>query len=143
MSIEFVLFVVDLREVVMKPRNYLYPLFLVATGASAQSTVGVLGTPRMGALFLGLASFLATTARRRTSTYSLMVFRSAKREPEQVLGTLGMRTHRYGVLVPLHFSNLANGPHTITVTADGVPFATNTFTTVKVGGEQFHEASNT
>lgn len=123
----------------MKAANYFLPLFLVVTGASAQSTVGVLGTPPNGSTVSGVSviSGYHCTSKNIDVFIDGVPFGKAG-AGTQLLGTLGVcgRTDT-GYSFLYNFSNLANGPHSITVTADGVPFATNTFTTVKSGGEQF------
>lgn len=123
----------------MKIGSWLVPLALLAGGASAQSTVGVVGTPPHGSTVSGVS---AVSGYHCTSK-DIEVFIDGQSVGKagsgtQLLGTLdvcGRTDTGYSLL--FNFSNLDNGVHNITVTADGVPLATNTVTTVKSGGVQW------
>jgi hypothetical protein len=123
----------------MKLRIVGLPLLLVVSGASAQSTVGVLGTPPDGSTVSGVS----TISGYHCTSKNIEVFIDGVSYGKagagtQLLGTLGVcgRTDT-GYSLLYNFSNLDNGQHTVSVTADGVPLATNTVTTVKSGGEQW------
>jgi len=112
----------------------------MVSGASAQSfTVGVLGTPPNGSTVSGVSviSGYHCTSKNIEVFIDGVSFGKAG-AGTQVLGTQGVcgRTDT-GYSFLYNFSNLANGQHTISVTADGAHLATNTVTTVKSGGEQF------
>lgn len=124
---------------IMKLVKTLLPFLFMVSGASAQSTVGVLGTPPDGSTVSGvsvISGYHCTSKNIEVFIDGVSFGKAGAGTP--MLGTLGVcgRTDTaYSFLY--NFSNLPNGPHSITVKADGVPFATNTFTTVKSGGEQF------
>jgi len=123
----------------MKSRNVLLSFLFLASGASAQSTVGVLGTPPDGSTVSGISAISGYHCTSKDIEVFIDGVSFGKAGAgTQILGTLGVcgRTDT-GYSFLYNFSNLPNGPHTISVTADGAPFATNTFTTVKSGGEQF------
>jgi hypothetical protein len=113
-------------------------LFMVAE-ASAQSTVGALGTPPNGSTVSGISAISGY----HCTSHNIEVFIDGVSygpagAGTQILGTQGVcgRTDT-GFSFLYNFSNLPNGVHTVSVTADGVPFGTNTVTTVNSGGEQF------
>jgi len=111
----------------------------VGAFATGILTVGVLGTPPDGSTASGISviSGYHCTSKNIEVFIDGVSFGKAG-AGTQLLGTLGVcgRTDT-GYSFLYNFSNLPNGPHSITVKADGVSFATNTFTTVKSGGEQF------
>lgn len=123
----------------MKIGYFLFPLILLVNGASAQSTVGVLGTPPDGSTISGVS----TISGYHCTSKNIQVFIDGVSfgpagAGTQLLGTqdvCGRTDTGYSFLY--NFSNLDNGQHTISVTADGIPFGTNTITTVKSGGEQW------
>ena len=123
----------------MKMRYFLLSLIFVVNGASAQSAVGVLGTPPDGSTVSGVS---AISGYHCTSKNIEVFIDGVSFGPAgagtQILGTQGVcgRTDT-GYSFLYNFSNLNNGQHTISVTADGVTFGTNTITTVKSGGEQW------
>ncbi len=116
-----------------------FPLLLLANVASAQSTVGVLGTPPDGSTISGVS----TISGYHCTSKNIEVFIDGVSygpagAGTQLLGTQQVCGHTdTGYSFLYNFSNLENGQHTISVTADGVPFGTNTITTVKSGGEQW------
>lgn len=123
----------------MKLKVIVLPLLLMVSGASAQSTVGVLGTPPDGSTVSGVS----TISGYHCTSKNIEVFIDGVSYGKagagtQLLGTLGVcgRTDT-GYSLLYNFSNLDNGQHTVSVTADGVPLATNTVTTFKSGGEQW------
>jgi hypothetical protein len=123
----------------MKLKAIVLPLLLIVSGASAQSTVGVLGTPPDGSTVSGVS----TISGYHCTSKNIEVFIDGVSYGKagagtQLLGTLGVcgRTDT-GYSLLYNFSNLDNGQHTVSVTADGVPLATNTVTTFKSGGEQW------
>jgi hypothetical protein len=123
----------------MKFNKILFLLLFMVGGASAQSTVGALGTPPNGSTVSGIGAISGY----HCTSHNIEVFIDGVSygpagAGTQVLGTQGVcgRTDT-GFSFLYNFSNLPNGQHTVSVTADGVPFGTNTVTTVKGGGEQF------
>jgi len=123
----------------MKLKAIVVPLLLMVSGASAQSTVGVLGTPPDGSTVSGVS----TISGYHCTSKNIEVFIDGVSYGKagagtQLLGTqdvCGRTDTGYSLLY--NFSNLDNGQHTVSVTADGVPLATNTVTTFKSGGEQW------
>jgi len=111
----------------------------MVSGVSAQSTVGVLGTPSNGSTVSGvsvISGYHCTS--KDIEVFIDGVSYGKAGAGTQILGTqsvCGRTDTGYSFLY--NFSNLANGQHTVSVMANGIPFATNTITTVKSGGEQF------
>jgi hypothetical protein len=123
----------------MKIQKILFSFLFVVSGVSAQSTVGVLGTPPNGSTVSGISAISGYHCTSKDIEVFIDGVSFGKAGAgTQILGTLGVcgRTDT-GYSFLYNFSNLANGQHNISVTADGVPLATNTVTTVKSGGEQF------
>ena len=114
-------------------------LFFMAGGVSAQATVGALGTPPNGSTVSGISAVSGYhCTSKNIDVFIDGVFYSKAGAGTQIntASVCNGRTDT-GFSYLYNFSNLPNGQHTVTVTADGIPFGTNTVTTVKSGGEQF------
>jgi hypothetical protein len=123
----------------MKLIKTLIPFLFMVSGVSAQSAIGVLGTPANGSTVSGVSTISGyhCTSKNIEVFIDGVSFGKAG-SGTQLLGTQGVcgRTDT-GYSLLYNFSNLADGQHTIAVTADGAPFGTNTVTTVKSGGVQW------
>lgn len=123
----------------MKIRYFFLPLVFFVNEVSAQNlSVGALGTPPNGSTVSGISAISGFhCSSKNIDVFIDGVFYSKAGAGTQI-GTQQVcgRTDT-GFSYLYNFSNLPNGQHTVTVMADGVPFGTNTVTTVKSGGEQF------
>lgn len=120
----------------MKIKNIIFSLACMVSGANAQSTVGTLGTPPDGSTVSGVG----VISGYHCSSKDIEVFIDGVSLGKagagtQLLGTQGVcgRTDT-GYSLLYNFNNLSNGPHTFSVYADGVLFASHAATTFKSGG---------
>lgn len=106
---------------------------VISTGAFA---IGVLGTPNKGSTVSGVGVISGYHCSSKDITVYIDGNSIGKAGSGTTLlgtlGTCGQTETGYSLLY--NFNNLAPGPHTISVTADGVTFDSGTFYTIQSGG---------
>lgn len=123
---------------IMRLNKFLFLVSCVAAGSAQALPTEVLGTPPDGSTVSGISVISGYHCTSKDiEVFIDGVSKGKAGAGNRLLGTQDVCGHtETGYSLLFNFGNLADGQHTISVTADGAtaPFATNTITTVKSGG---------